>query len=76
MPDIDYSSQHYVDHLLAFIDAIGADKVLISGESLSAKVAAGFALQHPSRIHKIVMNTDMLLPPEEFNRVHIRSLLK
>jgi len=76
MPDIDYSPQHYVDHLLAFVDAIGADKVSISGESLGAQVAAWFALQHPSRVNKIVMNTGMLLPPDDTGRKDLEDLLE
>ena len=73
MPDIDYSPQHYVDHLLAFVDAIGADKVHISGESLGAQVAAWFALQHPGRVNKIVMNTGILLPPDAAGAAHSNS---
>lgn len=75
MPDIDYSPQHYVDHLLAFVDAIGADKVHISGESLGAQVAAWFALQHPDRVNKIVMNTGILLPPDEAGKKDLQDLL-
>ena len=75
MPDIDYSPQHYVDHLLAFVDAIGADKVFISGESLGAQVAAWFALQHPERVNKIVMNTGILLPPDEAGKKDLQDLL-
>ncbi len=75
MPDIDYSPQHYVDHLLAFVDAIGADKVHISGESLGAQVAAWFALQHPGRVNKIVMNTGILLPPDEAGKKDLQDLL-
>jgi 2-hydroxy-6-oxonona-2,4-dienedioate hydrolase len=76
MPAIDYSPQHYVDHLLAFIDAIGAAKVSISGESLGAQVAAWFALQHPARVDKIVMNTGMLLPPDEDGKKDLSDLLE
>ncbi len=75
MPDIDYSPQHYVDHLLAFVDAIGADKVHISGESLGAQVAAWFALQHPGRVNKIVMNTGILLPPDAAGKKDLQDLL-
>jgi len=75
MPDIDYSPQHYVDHLLAFVDAIGADKVHISGESLGAQVAAWFALQHPERVNKIVMNTGILLPPDAAGKKDLQDLL-
>ncbi len=31
-------------------------------------MAAWFAIQHPDRVHKIVMNTGMLLPPDDQGR--------
>ena len=76
MPAIDYGPQDYVDQLRAFIDAIGADKVSISGESLGAQVAAWFALQYPDRVNKIVMNTGMLLPPDAEGRKDLEDLLE
>ncbi|MDO0975632.1 alpha/beta fold hydrolase [Mycolicibacterium frederiksbergense] len=48
---------HYVDHLLAVFDAIGADKVYLSGESLGGWVAARAASDHPERIERLVLNT-------------------
>jgi len=75
MPDIDYSMQHYVDHLLAFIDAIGAERVSISAESLGTQVAAWFALQHPQRVNRIVMNTGILLLPDDAGKKDLQDLL-
>ncbi len=68
MPDIAYGPQDYVDFLRDFADAIGEERVFVSGESLGAQVAAWFAIQYPSRVHKIVMNTGMLLPPDDEGR--------
>ena len=48
---------HYVDHLLAVFDAIGADKAYLSGESLGGWVAARAASDHPERIERLVLNT-------------------
>lgn len=48
---------HYVEHLLAVFDAIGADRVLLSGESLGGWVAARAACDHPDRIERLVLNT-------------------
>lgn len=48
---------HYVDHLLAVFDAIGAQKVYLSGESLGGWVAARAASDHPDRIERLVLNT-------------------
>lgn len=48
---------HYVDHLLAFLDTIGADRVHLSGESLGGWVASRAAADHPDRIDRLVLNT-------------------
>lgn len=75
MPDLDYGMQVYVDHLKAFLDAIGAKTASISGESLGATVAAWFALQYPDRVDKIVMNTGMMIPPDEKGSKELQDLL-
>lgn len=56
-PDRDYEIDDYVDHLFALCDALGATKVSLSGESLGGWVAARFAIRHPDRLHKLVLNT-------------------
>ena len=77
MPDgAEYDMQGYVDHLLAFVDAIGADRVHVSGESLGATVACWFSLQHRQRVNKVVMNTGMLLPADEEGEGELRDLLE
>lgn len=48
---------HYVGHLAAFLDAIGVRTASISGESLGGWVAARFAIDHPERVHRLVLNT-------------------
>lgn len=48
---------HYVAHLIAVLDAIGADQADISGESLGGWVAARTAIDHPDRVHRLVLNT-------------------
>lgn len=48
---------HYVEHLLAFLDAIGAERVHLSGESLGGWVATRAAIDHPRRIDRLVLNT-------------------
>jgi 2-hydroxy-6-oxonona-2,4-dienedioate hydrolase len=48
---------HYVDHLLAVMDVIGAQRASLSGESLGGWVAARAAVDHPDRIDRLVLNT-------------------
>ena len=62
-PDIDYGEQAYVDHLRDLMDAMGIESAHLSGESLGGSVAAWFALQHPERVDKLVLNTGLPLSP-------------
>jgi 2-hydroxy-6-oxonona-2,4-dienedioate hydrolase len=48
---------HYVDHLAAVLDTIGAQQAYISGESLGGWVASRFAVDHPDRLERLVLNT-------------------
>lgn len=47
----------YVRHVLATLDALGADRASISGESLGGWVAARLAVDHPERVDRLVLNT-------------------
>ncbi len=49
--------EHYVRHLIAFLDTIGAPRAHISGESLGGWVAARAACDHPGRVDRLVLNT-------------------
>ncbi|TFV56952.1 alpha/beta hydrolase [Mycobacterium sp. PS03-16] len=49
--------RHYVEHLAAFLDAIGAERASLSGESLGGWVASRFAVDHPGRLNRLVLNT-------------------
>src|SRR6476619_1423412 len=48
---------HYVDHLLAVLDAIGAERAHLSGESLGGWVVARAAVDHPDKVDRLVLNT-------------------
>ena len=56
-PDVQMEIAAYVDHLLKFIDALGVERAHISGESLGGWVAAQFAVDHPDRVDRLVLNT-------------------
>lgn len=56
-PDKPYVIQEYVDHLISFLDAIGARRAHFSGESLGGWVAAWLASQHPDRVGRLLLNT-------------------
>ncbi|MGX1701971.1 alpha/beta fold hydrolase [Microbacterium sp. NPDC055357] len=64
----------YVDHLLGLIDALGLERVHLSGESLGGWVAVKFAARHPERVGRMILNTPggTMATPEVMER--IRSL--
>ncbi|MFT4010514.1 MAG: alpha/beta hydrolase [Nocardioidaceae bacterium] len=68
--------RHYVDHLVAFLDAIGADVAHVSGESLGGWVAARAAIDHPDRIGRLVLNTagGSQADPEVMARIRTLSM--
>jgi 2-hydroxy-6-oxonona-2,4-dienedioate hydrolase len=56
-PNVRMEIPAYVDHLVRFLDAMKIEKAHISGESLGGWVAARFALLHPDRLDKLVLNS-------------------
>jgi 2-hydroxy-6-oxonona-2,4-dienedioate hydrolase len=67
---------HYVDHLLAFLDAIGAERAALSGESLGGWVVARAAADHPERVDRLVLNTagGSQADPEVMARIRTLSM--
>jgi 2-hydroxy-6-oxonona-2,4-dienedioate hydrolase len=47
----------YVAHLVAVLDALGLERVHLSGESLGGWVGAWFAAEHPERLGRLLLNT-------------------
>jgi 2-hydroxy-6-oxonona-2,4-dienedioate hydrolase len=68
MPDLQYNYDDYVNWLKNFADAIGAEKLSVSGESLGAQVAQLFSIRYPERAEKVVLNTGIMWPPDEKGR--------
>lgn len=52
-----YEIKHYVDHLVRFMDSQSIAKAHLSGESLGGWVASQFAIDHPDRVDRLVLNT-------------------
>ena len=55
--DKNYELPEYVKHLVDFMDALGIHKASLHGESLGGWVAGKFTLEHPERVHKLILNT-------------------
>ena len=49
-PNFPYEIPRYVDHLLAYLDAVGVERAHIIGESLGGWVGARAAIDHPDRV--------------------------
>lgn len=75
-PDCDYNMDDFVDHLIRFLDVIGAEKAYLSGESLGAMVSSWAAIKHPERVIKLVQNTGILMPPNEKGRAELSDALE
>ena len=56
-PDHPYEIRHYVQHLDDFLDAVGVDRAHLHGESLGGWIAAQYAIDHPARVDRLVLNT-------------------
>jgi 2-hydroxy-6-oxonona-2,4-dienedioate hydrolase len=68
--------KHYVDQLVHFMDAIGVDRVSLTGESLGGWVAARFAADHPDKVDRVVLNTmgGTMANPEVMKRIYTLSM--
>jgi len=54
-PDIVYSDQASVDHLVGFLDALCLDEVNLCGNSRGAYMTAKLAVDHPKRVKRMLM---------------------
>ncbi|MDB5042805.1 MAG: hypothetical protein JWN27_3531 [Candidatus Eremiobacteraeota bacterium] len=75
-PDRDYEIRDYVAHLRDFLDAKGIARAHLSGESLGGWIAAQFAIDHPERVARLVLNTagGLTADPQVMARVRDLSL--
>lgn len=75
-PDHPYEPRHYVQHLLALLDALGIRRAHFSGESLGGWVAARLATTAPERVGRLVLNTaaGVHFDPAVSARIHALSI--
>ena len=53
--DVYYSLGTWVDHVWAFLDALGIEKVSLVGNSLGGRIGLDMARQHPERLERLVL---------------------
>jgi 2-hydroxy-6-oxonona-2,4-dienedioate hydrolase len=56
-PEHPLEIRHYIEQLLEFMAAIGVEKSYFTGESLGGWVGARFAIDHPEKVERILLNT-------------------
>ena len=54
-PDSGYSIEHHCKDILAILDDMELEKVVIMGHSLGAFIATAFGAQHPERVDHIIL---------------------
>jgi 2-hydroxy-6-oxonona-2,4-dienedioate hydrolase len=54
-PDFDYETDHYVKHVVDFLNAMGIKKASVIGLSLGARVASRLAIDYPDKVEKLIL---------------------
>jgi 2-hydroxy-6-oxonona-2,4-dienedioate hydrolase len=72
-PDYDYEIAVYVAHIAGLLDALGIERASFIGMSLGAWVAARFALDHPERTRKLILQSPAGLIATASNMARIRA---
>ena len=62
--DIVYSRQLWLDQMVAFLDAVGVEKVNVIGNSFGGSMALALAIHHPERINKLILMGSVGVPFE------------
>lgn len=57
-----YGLRVWVDQLAGFLDALGLEKVSLVGNSFGGAIALRFAVEHPQRIHRLVLMGSVGVP--------------
>jgi 2-hydroxy-6-oxonona-2,4-dienedioate hydrolase len=70
-PSRPYEIADYVEHLLAYLDAVGLERAHIVGESLGGWVGARAAIDHPARVAslQLLCAGGTVANPEVMNRI-------
>jgi 2-hydroxy-6-oxonona-2,4-dienedioate hydrolase len=54
-PDFDYETNHYVTHVVDFLNAMGIEKASFIGLSLGARVVSRLAIDYPDKVEKLIL---------------------
>lgn len=59
---IEYGRATWLSQLVAFLDAVGLDKVSVVGNSFGGSMALALAIEHPERVDKMVLMGSVGVP--------------
>ena len=54
-PSIDYTTKMFCDDLVGLLDYLKAEDAIVVGHSMGGRVAQLLALDHPKKVHKLVL---------------------
>jgi pimeloyl-ACP methyl ester carboxylesterase len=54
-PSIDYTTKMFCDDLVGVLDHLNAEDAIVVGHSMGGRVAQLLALDHPQKVHKLVL---------------------
>ncbi len=54
-PSIDYTTKMFAGDVAALMDHLDADDAIVVGHSMGGRVAQWLALEHPQKVHKLVL---------------------
>lgn len=70
-----YSMELYGRHVVEALDALGVDRAVVGGTSLGANVALEVAVQHPERVHGLILDMPVLEDSQTFWAMVIGPML-
>ena len=75
-PDHPLEIRHYIDQVNHVLDTLGAQKAYFTGESLGGWTTARYAIDHPERVERIVLNTmgGTMANPKVMERLYTLSM--
>src|SRR5687768_17295290 len=56
-PSIDYTTTMFAEDVVALMDHVKAEDAIIVGHSMGGRVAQLLALDHPKKVHKLVLDS-------------------
>ncbi|MBS7663614.1 alpha/beta fold hydrolase [Pseudomonas lalucatii] len=62
--DIQYSRQLWLEQMVAFLDALGIERVNLIGNSFGGSMALALAIHHPERVNKLILMGSVGVPFE------------